>query len=212
VCVESTLCVENYTLRVWTNLGACLNHTRECSNYTLRVEITLCECKTYSRVCTKHTLRGKSHSAYEITLVRVEIILCVWKLHSACINHFRKWRNHTRKCRNHTHVCVNHNLLVQSHSANGNCTLRVEITLVRVKITLVRVVMADLFFLSWEGGNYCIISSFLVWFIAENVISTYFKKIYFYFLIFKFFVEKWGYPNFKIFNVKSFGTIKNLLK
>jgi hypothetical protein len=100
-------------------------------------------------------LRVETNLHVEITLVRVEITLCVWKLHSACINHFRK-------CRNHTRVCGNHNLLVQSHSADGNFTLRVEITLVRVKITLVRVVMTDLFFLSWEGGNYCIISSTLI--------------------------------------------------
>jgi hypothetical protein len=56
-----------------------------------------------------------------------------------------------------------HALRLKSHCAGGNCTVRVEITLVRVEITLVRVeitlerfeiklvrvVIADLFFLSW---------------------------------------------------------------
>jgi hypothetical protein len=35
-------------------------------------------------------------------------------------------------------MCENHTLRVKSHSAGGNCTLRVEITLVRVDVTLVR--------------------------------------------------------------------------
>jgi hypothetical protein len=38
-------------------------------------------------------------------------------------------------------VCENHTLRVKSHSAYGNRTLRVVITLVRVVITLVRVVI-----------------------------------------------------------------------
>jgi hypothetical protein len=61
----------------------------------------------------------------EITL-RVEITLCVWKSHSACINHTRICREchiHTLTCQNYTRVCGNHNLRVKPHS--------VEITLVR---------------------------------------------------------------------------------
>jgi hypothetical protein len=83
--------------------------------------------------------------------VRVEINLCVYKLHFAC-------KNHTRKCQNYTRVCGNHTQRLQSHSAGGNCTLRVEITLeraeitlVRFEITLVRIVIADLFF-AFLGG------------------------------------------------------------
>jgi hypothetical protein len=56
-------------------------------------------------------------------------------------------------------VCGNHTLRVKSHSAGGNSTLRIEITLLRVEITLgrfeitlVRVVIAD-FFLAFLGGG-----------------------------------------------------------
>jgi hypothetical protein len=80
----------------------------------------------------------------EFTLLHVEITLCVLKLHSACINHTRACRNHTRLYQNYTFVCGNHNLRVKTPYADGNCTLRVE-------ITLVRVVIADFFF-SFIGG------------------------------------------------------------
>jgi hypothetical protein len=38
-------------------------------------------------------------------------------------------------------VCGNHTLRLKSHSAGGNCTLRVEITLVRVEITPERILI-----------------------------------------------------------------------
>jgi hypothetical protein len=74
----------------------------------------------------------------EFTLVRVEITRCVYKLQCACINHTRACHNHTRKRQNYTLVCGH--LRVKSHCAGGNCTLRVE-------ISLVRVVIADFFFI-----------------------------------------------------------------
>jgi hypothetical protein len=70
---------------------------------------------------------------------------CVWKLHSACINHTRARRYHTRESHIHTHACQNYSrvsgnltLRVKSHSACDNRTLHVEINLVRVEITLIR--------------------------------------------------------------------------
>jgi hypothetical protein len=45
-------------------------------------------------------------------------------------------------------VCGDHNLRGKSHCASGNCTLRVEITLVRVEITLVRVIINWPFFIA----------------------------------------------------------------
>jgi hypothetical protein len=71
---------------------------------------------------------------------------CVWKLHSASINHTQECRYYTHDCQIHMHSCQNysrvsryHTLRVKPHSACGNRTLRVEINLVRVEITLVRV-------------------------------------------------------------------------
>jgi hypothetical protein len=84
---------------------ACWNHSRECryhifacqnytaiGNYTVRVEITLCMLKSQSWVSQLHFCEYKSHYACvnriracwnhtlrsEITLVRVNITLCVW--------------------------------------------------------------------------------------------------------------------------------------
>jgi hypothetical protein len=113
-------------------------------------------CQTYSRVCRKYTLRTlrvkitlrveTNLVRFEITLLRVESTLWVWKLHSACINHTRTCRNHTRKCQNSSRVW-------KSQSAGGNCTLRIEITLLRVEITFERVLIADLFFAFLGGGG-----------------------------------------------------------
>jgi hypothetical protein len=110
VCVKSHFACENRTLHVKINL--------------VRVQITL--------VRVVHTF-----VPVEITL-RIEITLCIWKSHSACINHTRTCRNQTRECHIHTLMCQNytrvrgnHNLRVKPHSVGGNCTLRVEITLVR---------------------------------------------------------------------------------
>jgi hypothetical protein len=69
-------------------------------------------CQTNSRACGNLTVH------VETNLVR--------KLHSACVNHTRARRNHTRKFPNHI-------LRLKSHFVGGNCTLRVEITLVRVE-------------------------------------------------------------------------------
>jgi hypothetical protein len=88
----------------------------------------------------------------KITLVCVEITLCVYPLHFASINHTPAYRNHTRSCQNNTIVCNNHTLHIKSHCAGGNCTLRVEITLVCVEIILERFDIIDLFLLSWGGG------------------------------------------------------------
>jgi hypothetical protein len=66
-----------------------------------------------------------------ITFVRVEITL----------RHTRECHIHTKTRRNYSHVRVNHILRVKSHSAYGNRTLCVEISLVRVEATLVRVVI-----------------------------------------------------------------------
>jgi hypothetical protein len=86
---------------------------------------------------------------------------CVWKLHSACINHTRACRYHTHDCHIHTHTCQNYShvsgnytLRVKLYSACGNRSLRVEINLVRVEITFVRVVISDFFFFFGEGGGY----------------------------------------------------------
>jgi hypothetical protein len=94
----------------------------------------------------------------DITL-RVEITLCVYKLHSACINHTQACRNDTRECQNYTRVCGNYTLRVKSHSADGNFTLRVEINLVRVEITLVRFGIT----FSGGGGNYLYYKPPLPW-------------------------------------------------
>jgi hypothetical protein len=71
---------------------------------------------------------------------------CVWKLHSACINHTRASRYYTCECQYYTHTCQNysrmsenHTLRVKSLSACGRRSLRNENNLVRVEITLVHV-------------------------------------------------------------------------
>jgi hypothetical protein len=86
-------------------MHTCQNYSRVCGNYT--------------RVCGNYTLRVKSHSAggncilrVKITLVRVEIRLCVKKYHSAC-------RSHTLPCRNR---------LLKSHYTCENQTMHVNIT------------------------------------------------------------------------------------
>jgi hypothetical protein len=84
-----------------------------CRNHSVRVETAVVSVViTFARV--------------KITLY-VEIKLCVWKSHTACINHTRVWRYHTRECQIHTHTCQNysrvygnHTLRVKSYSACSN--------------------------------------------------------------------------------------------
>jgi hypothetical protein len=63
------------------------------------------------------------------------------ELHSWCISPTLECHIHMHTCQNYIRVCGNYTLCVKSHSAGGNCTLRVKITLVRVEITLVCVVI-----------------------------------------------------------------------
>jgi hypothetical protein len=80
-----------------------------------------------------------------MTLVRVEITLCVLKSHSAYKNHTQACQNDTHTCENHslpcqndTHTCENHSLPCQNDTHTcENHTLRAEITRKRVIFTFV---------------------------------------------------------------------------
>jgi hypothetical protein len=55
---------------------------------------------------------------------------------SVCVNQTQACRSHNCKCHIHTRVCGNYTLRAKSHSVGGNCTFRVDITLVRVEVTV----------------------------------------------------------------------------
>jgi hypothetical protein len=77
--------------------------------------------------CGDRTQRVETNIVRDVvTFLRVEITLCVYKLHSACVNHTRACRNHTGKCQNYSRVCRKHTQRVKSDFACGNCTLHVE--------------------------------------------------------------------------------------
>jgi hypothetical protein len=113
-CRNHSCAYWNYSCECRSYICACQNHT-ECGNYTLRVEITLCIWKSHSTYIN-HTMHVEiTLFRVEITVVSVEITflrvkislrvathsecvkisLCVWKSHSACINHSRACWNHT---------------------------------------------------------------------------------------------------------------------
>jgi hypothetical protein len=98
---------------------ACRNHTHTCQNNTLRVNINLVrvEITVVSVVITflrfNITLRVKITCLNQT--MRVEITLCVWKLHSVC-----RW--HTLRVDVTLYVYISHSCVLKSHIAFRNYT------------------------------------------------------------------------------------------
>jgi hypothetical protein len=110
VCISHNRACCMYSRELW--------HTHTCQNHTLRVCITLLRVEITVVSVVIIFVRVK-------VTMRVQITLCMYKSHSACINH-------TRKCHNHTHAWQNPTLRVK-------ITLkRIEITVLSGKITLIR--------------------------------------------------------------------------
>jgi hypothetical protein len=91
---------------------ACRNHTHTCQNPTLRIEFTIVRVESTDKSAA-------------ITFVRVKITLCIWKSHSACINHTRACCIHTfcskitLKIEHHTCVCrISHLCVLKSQFEN----------------------------------------------------------------------------------------------
>jgi hypothetical protein len=104
--VEIALCIYKSHSCVLKSHFLCRNYTRACVHHTMSVKITLCVWTSHY-ACVHHsmhvniTLKSDFYTQsvvltrmnvikwVEITVVRIAITLCVWKLHSAYIKHNR---------------------------------------------------------------------------------------------------------------------------